>query len=48
LLLVDDLDPSDLKVGGKKILPKLYGALIKNEQDIQLFEQLAFMSRNDS
>ena len=48
LLLVDDLNPSDLKVGGKKILPKLYGALIKNEQDIQLFEQLAFMSRNES
>lgn len=47
LLLVEDLDPADLKVDGKKILPKLYGALIKNEQDIKLFEQLAFMSRNN-
>ena len=34
-------------LGDKKILPKLHGALIKNEQDIELFEQLAFMSRND-
>jgi len=45
LLLIEDLDPSDLKTDGKKLLPKLYGALIKNEQDIELFEQLAFMSR---
>ncbi|MAI59543.1 MAG: ATP-binding protein [Rickettsiales bacterium] len=47
LLLIEDLDPSDLKIDRKKLLPKLYGALIKNEQDIQLFEQLAFMSRNN-
>ena len=47
LLLVEDLDSTDLKKEGKKLLPKLYGALIKNEQDIQLFEQLAFMSRNE-
>ena len=47
LLLVEDLDASDLKKEGNKLLPKLYGALIKNEQDIQLFEQLAFMSRNE-
>tara|TARA_B100000900_G_C20496814_1_gene681991 strand:+ start:44 stop:874 length:831 start_codon:yes stop_codon:yes gene_type:complete len=45
LLLVEDLDPSDLKISHKNILPKLYGALIKNEQDIQLFEQLAFISK---
>jgi MoxR-like ATPase len=48
LLLVEDLDSTDLKKEGNKLLPKLYGALIKNEQDIQLFEQLAFMSRNES
>ena len=48
LLLVEDLDKVDLKNEGKNLLPKLHGALIKNEQDIQLFEQLAFMSRNDS
>jgi MoxR-like ATPase len=46
LLLIEDLDPSDLKNNNKDLLPKLHGALIKNEQDIQLFEQLAFMSRN--
>ena len=48
LLLVEDLNPSDLKLEGKNILPKLHGALIKNEQDIQLFEQIAFMSRGDN
>ncbi len=47
LLLVEDLDASDLKFDGKNILPKLHGALIKNEQDVELFEQIAFMSRSD-
>ena len=47
LLLIEDLDPKDLKSDGKNLLPKLHGALIKNEQDIQLFEQLAFISRRD-
>ena len=47
LLLVEDLDASDLKLNEKKILPKLHGALIKNEQDIKLFEQLAFISRSN-
>ena len=44
---MEDLDPSDLKTQSNKLLPKLYGALIKNEQDIELFEQLAFMSRGN-
>ena len=47
LLLVEDLKPSDLKSKSKDILPKMHGALIKNEQDIQLFERLAFMSRRN-
>ena len=47
LLLVEDLDSKDLKSDGKNILPKLHGALLKNEQDIQLFEQLSFMSRRE-
>ena len=47
LLLVEDIKPEDLKKDGKEILPKLHGALIKNEQDIHLFEQLAFISRGD-
>ncbi len=47
LLLVEDIDASDLKLSEKQILPKLHGALIKNEQDIKLFEQLAFISRSN-
>ena len=48
LLLVDDLNLEDIKKSGKNILPKLYGALIKNEQDVELFEQLAFLSRGEN
>ncbi len=47
LLLAEDLDPSDLKRDGRSALPKLHGALLKNEQDVALFERLAFMSRAD-
>jgi len=47
LLLIEDLDASDLKESGKSLLPKLHGALLKNEQDVQLFEQLAFISRGE-
>ena len=47
LLLVEDLDPADLKRDGKDALPKLHGALLKNEQDVQLFERLAFMARRE-
>jgi len=45
LLLVEDLDPEDLKRDGKDALPKLHGALLKNEQDVHMFERLAFMAR---
>ena len=31
----------------KNLLPKLHGALLKNEQDIQLFERLAFIARGE-
>ena len=46
LLLAEDIDPSVLreKDGGKAI-PPLYGALLKNEQDVHLFERLAFLAR---
>ena len=47
LLLIEDLDPSELKNKGENMLPKLYGALLKNEQDVELFEQLAFISRRN-
>ena len=43
--LAEDLAPEDLKREGKHSLPRLYGALLKNEQDVQLFERLAFMAR---
>ncbi len=45
LLLTEDLDPADLKRDGVNALPKLHGALLKNEQDVHLFERLAFMAR---
>ena len=45
LLLAEDLDPEDLKRDGANALPKLHGALLKNEQDVALFERLAFMAR---
>ncbi|KIN60877.1 ATPase, AAA family protein [Sulfitobacter noctilucae] len=45
LLLAEDMDAADLKGDGTSALPKLHGALLKNEQDVHLFERLAFMAR---
>lgn len=45
LLLAEDLTAEDLKRDGTDALPKLHGALLKNEQDVHLFERLAFMAR---
>jgi MoxR-like ATPase len=45
LLLAEDLGPEDLKRDPASMLPKLHGALLKNEQDVALFERLAFMAR---
>ncbi|MCZ0810865.1 MoxR family ATPase [Roseovarius sp. EGI FJ00037] len=45
LLLAEDLDADDLKRYGADALPRLHGALLKNEQDVHLFERLAFMAR---
>ena len=45
LLLAEDLDPADLRRDGSDALPRLHGALLKNEQDVALFERLAFMAR---
>jgi MoxR-like ATPase len=45
LLLAEDLAPEDLRGAAKNALPQLHGALLKNEQDVQLFERLAFMAR---
>ncbi len=45
LLLAEDLAPEDLRRDGPDALPKLHGALLKNEQDVHLFERLAFLAR---
>jgi MoxR-like ATPase len=47
LLLAEDLAPEDLRKDVKNALPRLHGALLKNEQDIMLFERLAFMARRN-
>lgn len=47
LLVSEDMDPAELRADPKHALPKLHGALLKNEQDIHLFERLAFMARRD-
>ena len=50
LLLAEDISLEALRAEGtRKIIPPLYGALLKNEQDVHLFEQLVFLDRrNDS
>ena len=47
LLVSDDVDPADLRGNANNALPKLHGALLKNEQDVHLFERLAFMARRN-
>ena len=46
LLLAEDIAPEVLRSGdSRKAIPPLYGALLKNEQDVHLFEQLVFLDR---
>ena len=46
LLVAEDIPPEALRdKDSSKAIPKLYGALLKNEQDMHLFERLVFMSR---
>jgi MoxR-like ATPase len=46
LLLAEDIAPEALRSGdARKVIPILHGALLKNEQDVHLFEQLVFMHR---
>jgi MoxR-like ATPase len=48
LLLVEDIDESVLRERDPaKLIPPLHGALLKNEQDIHLFERLAFLQRRE-
>ena len=48
LLVADDVDPETLREKATNALPKLHGALLKNEQDVHLFERLAFMARSQN
>ena len=48
LLLAEDIPPEALRSKDQKqIVPPLHGALLKNEQDVSLFERLVFMNRNN-
>jgi hypothetical protein len=49
LLMAEDIGPETLRERDpKKLIPPLHVALIKNEQDVHLFERLAFMARRES
>jgi MoxR-like ATPase len=49
LLMVEDIGPEMLRERDpKKLIPPLHGALLKNEQDVHLFERLAFLSRREN
>jgi MoxR-like ATPase len=45
LLVVEDIPPEAIRTDSSKAIPQLYGALLKNEQDVHMFERLAFLSR---
>ena len=45
LLVVEDISPEAIRENSSNAIPQLYGALLKNEQDVHMFERLAFLSR---
>jgi MoxR-like ATPase len=48
LLVIEDIPPEALRnKDAKSMIPPLYGALLKNEQDVHLLERLAFLSRRE-
>ncbi|HTJ63148.1 MAG TPA: MoxR family ATPase [Alphaproteobacteria bacterium] len=48
LLVIEDIPPDALRAkDAKNLVPPLYGALIKNEQDVHLLERLAFLARRE-
>ncbi|WP_285672155.1 AAA family ATPase [Paralimibaculum aggregatum] len=47
LLMADDVDAATLRADPKSAIPPLHGALLKNEQDVHLFERLAFLARRE-
>ena len=49
LLMAEDIAPETLRAKDRRdLIPPLYGALLKSEQDVQLFERLAFLNRKES
>jgi hypothetical protein len=49
LLLNEDIGPETLRESDpRKLIPPLHGALLKNEQDVHLFERLAFLNKRQS
>ena len=48
LLLADDLNPEDLLKNKNNLIPQLYGALLKNEADVEIFQKIAFMTRREN
>ncbi len=49
LLVAEDIPPEALRAeDSRKAIPPLYGALLKNEQDVHLFEQLVFLDRRNN
>ena len=48
LLMIEDIPPEALRSGDSKdLIPPLYGALLKNEQDVHMLERLAFLNRRE-
>lgn len=45
LLMSEDLSAADMKADANDALPRLHGALLKNEQDVHMLERIAFMNR---
>ncbi|MEM9329879.1 MAG: MoxR family ATPase [Pseudomonadota bacterium] len=45
LLVADEIDAADLRGNSTDALPRLHGALLKNEQDVHLLQRLAFMAK---
>ncbi len=49
LLVAEDIAPESLRSDdARSLIPPLYGALLKNEQDVHLFEQLLFLNRRNA
>jgi hypothetical protein len=46
--MIEDMPPETLRTRDKQVvIPPLHGALLKNEQDVHLFERLAFLARRE-